>query len=164
MYTQGDKYKSLLPFVGPQLCVPKRPADLTNTTRIFAANLGRLLGHYQETPAEAARRCRISQQQMDRLKKCKQSPTLDSVHKIARGYNLEAYQLLVPNLNPSDLAVTVGAQLWHRLKEGMALLRELENGTGSTGRDSGAAPDKPREGRGDHDPPRKTPKDGPAAR
>ena len=161
---QGGLYTSLLPLVGTQLAVMRPTADLSNTTKIFSANLGHLLRHYDETPAQGARRCKISQQQMDRLTKCKQSPTLDTLHKIARGYNLEAYQLLVPNLNPGDLAVTVGAQLWHRLKEGMALLRELEDGTGNTGRDSGAAPDKPREGRGDTDPPRKTPKTGPTAR
>jgi len=126
VYLQGDKYTSVLPFVGTELGMPKRPQDLTHTSKVFAENVNRLIDYYNETPAAAARRCKVSQQQMDRFTKSRQSPTLDSVHKVARGYDIEPYQLLVPDLEPRNLPAIINRRLLARIQSITAQARELD--------------------------------------
>lgn len=69
---------------------------------IVVANLKRLMVHNKHlTPTEAARHVGISQQQMDRILGG-QKPRVDTLEKIARGYDLEPYQLMIPGLDPAN--------------------------------------------------------------
>lgn len=113
--------------------MPKRPQDRTDTTRTFSTNVRTLIDYHGETPAAAARRCRIPQPQMDRFTKCQISPTLDSVHRVAAGYNIEAYQLLLPDLDPDNLPMAVARRLWQRMRDIGARARQLQEDENSLG-------------------------------
>jgi DNA-binding Xre family transcriptional regulator len=82
--------------------------------KVVAENLRRLMAHHQhKTPTAAARYVGISQQQMDRLL-TGQKLRVDTLERVARGYGLEPYQLLIPGLepgNPQVLRVLSAAEL-----------------------------------------------------
>jgi len=54
---------------------------------------------------------------MDRFTKCRQSPTLDSVDRIASGYDLRAYELLIPRPHGDSRRLDSGVALkrWNDL-------------------------------------------------
>lgn len=70
--------------------------------KVVADNLQALMDHHKHAgPSEAARYTRVSQQQIDRVLKG-QKPRVDTVEKLARGYGIEPYQMLIPGLNPAN--------------------------------------------------------------
>lgn len=70
--------------------------------KVVADNMRKLMDHHRHsTPTAAARYVGISQQQMDRLL-TGQRLRVDTLEKVARGYGLEPYQLLIPGLDPGN--------------------------------------------------------------
>lgn len=57
--------------------------------------------HKHESPTVASKAVGISQQQIDRILKG-QKVRVDTLENLARGYGLEPYQMLVPNLDPGN--------------------------------------------------------------
>lgn len=79
-----------------------RPKGVPPVEKVVAENLRKLMDHHQHrTPTAAARHVGISQQQMDRLLSG-QRLRVDTLEKVARGYGLEPYQLLIPGLEPGN--------------------------------------------------------------
>lgn len=150
---QAELSTFLLPFVGSELgTMPKHKNVLTETTRIFSANLVALVDHNKLNANSAGRLCKISQPQMARFLDCKQSPQLDSVHKVARGFGVEPYQLLIPGLQPHNLAQAVTSDMvarWQRIQRELRSIDSANEGSESMG--SGTPPD--RAGAGQRPPP-----------
>lgn len=67
--------------------------------------------HKHESPTDAAKAIGVSQQQIDRILKG-QKPRIDTLERIARGYGVEPYQMMIPGLNPGNPQVlrSVGPQ------------------------------------------------------
>jgi len=135
------------PLVGSEWRMPKHPSKLSATTKTFAGNLQALLDHYDLSDAAAGRKCRTSDEQIRRWRKCETSPTLDGLHKVARGFSLEPYQLLIENLEPRNLATVIAADTLARVSRARELLRDLD-GTDEEGDGQGPGhrPDPPRSG------------------
>jgi transcriptional regulator with XRE-family HTH domain len=97
---------------------------------VVAAKARALMAYHKHaTPSEAARYCKVSQQQMDRILKG-QRVRVDTLEKLARGYGLEPYQMLIPGLNPADPQVLRSLspeeqKLYKALQEALDDLRRL---------------------------------------
>lgn len=130
---QGTIATFMLPFVGPKCGMPKHPSKLSATTKTFAGNLQALVDHYDLSDAGAGRKCRTSDEQIRRWRKCETSPTLDGLHKVARGFGLESFQLLIEDLDPKNLATVIGADMLARFGKARDLLRDLDGGSDEEG-------------------------------
>jgi transcriptional regulator with XRE-family HTH domain len=85
--------------------MPTAPTALTDQ---FRDNLRRLMEadrqlHSQPRLAAASR---VAQTSIGRILRGEQSPTLDMVHKLATAFGLEAWQMLVPDLEPDNPPIT----------------------------------------------------------
>lgn len=79
-----------------------RPKGVPPVDKIVADNVRRLMDyHRHDTPSAAARYVNVSQQQMDRILKG-QRIRVDTLERVARGYDLEPYQLLIVGLDPAN--------------------------------------------------------------
>ena len=102
-------------------------------TDTVVANIKRLIDEQDEgIPTRAARRCNMNQRTLDRFYKGERQPTLELVEQVARGYGLQAWQLLVPNLDASNPPV-ISAQtveereLYARLKSAFDAVQAVKN-------------------------------------
>jgi len=143
---QGMMATFVLPLVGTQLGMPKHPSKLSATTRAFSENLNTLVDHYGLNPTSAAKRCKVSAPQMDRWLDCKYSPTLDNVAKVAKGFGVEPYQLLIPDLHPRNLVTLIASDVMERVSRARELLKDLEDGVDEEGdgKDHDGSSDPPR--------------------
>jgi len=67
--------------------------------KIVQENLASLMRyHKHRSPTDAAKEVGVSQQQIDRILKG-QKVRVDTLEKLARGYGLEPYQMMVPGLD-----------------------------------------------------------------
>lgn len=70
--------------------------------KVVAANAQRLMRHHgHKTQSEAARYLKMSQQQVGRILGG-QRVRVDTLEKFARGYDVEPYQMLIPELDPAN--------------------------------------------------------------
>lgn len=86
----------------------KTPTAPTPLTGLFRENLRRLMEadrqlHSQKRLASASR---VAQTSIGRILRGEQSPTLDVVHKLGAAFGLEAWQMLVPDLEPDNPPIT----------------------------------------------------------
>jgi transcriptional regulator with XRE-family HTH domain len=88
--------------------MPKTPAAPTPLTRLFQENLRRLM---QADPAlgsqpKVAKAARIAQRSVGRILAAEQSPTLDTVYKLAQAFDQEPWQMLIHGLEPNNPPIT----------------------------------------------------------
>lgn len=88
--------------------MPKLPAAPTPLTRLFQANLRRLMDADPTLGSQpkVARAARIAQRSVGRILAAEQSPTLDTVYKLAQAFDLEPWQLLIEGLEPNNPPIT----------------------------------------------------------
>lgn len=77
----------------------KKPSK---TLQVLAENLDRLMLATPEfgTQPKVAAKAKINQKTVWRIANCLNEPSTDKVERIAAVFGLEAWQLLVPNLQP----------------------------------------------------------------
>jgi transcriptional regulator with XRE-family HTH domain len=96
------------------------------------ANIRKLIDQLDEgVPTRAARRLKINQKTLDRYYKSERIPTLDFVEQLAKGYGFQAWQLLIPDFDPSNppllSAITKEEkELYARLKSTFAELQAIK--------------------------------------
>jgi transcriptional regulator with XRE-family HTH domain len=76
-----------------------------NLKQILASNVAALMKHHQQDPAAAAKHLKMHPYQLKRILAAEHYPRVDTIQRIADRYNVEPYQLLVLNLDPSNLPV-----------------------------------------------------------
>jgi transcriptional regulator with XRE-family HTH domain len=102
----------------------KLPVASSVSTRLFKDNLKKLMQTDRELNSQpkVAAESKVGQTSIGRILRGEQSPTLDVVDKLARAFGLEAWQMLVPDLDPTNPPITAEAderqrELWKKLKE-----------------------------------------------
>jgi transcriptional regulator with XRE-family HTH domain len=112
---------------------------------VLAANLSALMDFHGENQTAVAKRAKIPQQQVSRALRATHSVTLATLEALARGYELRAYQLLVPGLdprNPQTLPVTVEERAFYaRLQE---VARQFAKPSEANGADDRPSPHRAR--------------------
>jgi hypothetical protein len=85
---------------------------------ILADNVRRLMEHYFPTAGDRPRRlskeAQISLSSVQRVYKGDVGASLDTIEAIARAFDLSAYQLLIPDLDPGNPQNIPGALLAER--------------------------------------------------
>lgn len=86
----------------------RTPAAPTELTQLFRENLRKLMESDRQLASQpkVAASSRVAQTSIGRILRGEQSPTLDMVHKIAMAFGLEAWQMLVPDLEPDNPPIT----------------------------------------------------------
>lgn len=86
----------------------KTPTAPTPLTDLFRGNLRRLMEADRQLNSQPrlAAASRVAQTSIGRILRGEQSPTLDVVHKLAAAFGLEAWQMLVPDLEPDNPPIT----------------------------------------------------------
>ena len=86
----------------------KTPTPPTPLTDLFRQNLRKLMDADRQLRSQPklAAASRVAQTSSGRILRGEQSPTLDVVHRIAGAVGLEAWQMLVPDLEPDNPPIT----------------------------------------------------------
>lgn len=79
---------------------PKGPPGVVN--HILAANLRKLINHRGISASAVAGNSDAMKKQIQRALKASHSPTLDTVAALAAEFGLQPWQILIPNLDPSN--------------------------------------------------------------
>lgn len=76
----------------------------TATNAVLSANLKALMAASKGLSSQAAlgRKCKLDQRTIGRIVLMEHSPTLRQLDKLARAFQLAPWQLLVPNLVPTN--------------------------------------------------------------
>lgn len=92
-----------------------------DTKQILWANVSNLMTHHwgKENLSELSRRAKIGLATCDRIKKRETSVGTDVLEKIAEVFNLQAWHLLTPSLDPSNPPVIWLTQTERDLYENM---------------------------------------------
>lgn len=92
-----------------------------DTKQILWANVSNLMTHHwgKENLSELSRRAKIGLATCDRIKKRETSVGTDVLEKIAEVFNLQAWHLLTPGLEPSNPPVIWLTQTERDLYENM---------------------------------------------
>jgi hypothetical protein len=69
---------------------------------ILAANVQRLIDHHGQSVPDAARHIKMQPFQLKRVIQGAHAVTMDTLQRIADGYGVEPYQLLVLGLDPAN--------------------------------------------------------------
>ena len=97
------------------------PVDFT-----LADNVKRLMAHHRLAQAGVAKRAGMDQKTISRIIRREHSPSIDKLSGLAEAFGLQAWQLLVPYLDPSNPPVVqmtpIEKDLYDRLKQAAALL------------------------------------------
>lgn len=95
-----------------------------HTRKVLAENLSRLMRLDEPdklSQASVGRMAGCNQRTVGRILSMQQSATVDMLEGIAKGFDLEAWQLLVPGLDPSNPPVNhiteAEKRLYERLRE-----------------------------------------------
>lgn len=98
--------------------MPNRARD------IVAANLKALMDHQPDNPvgqAQLKRMSGVDQRYIGRILAAESSITVDTLEKIAKAFDLQAWQLLVPGLDPGNPPVNhitdAERRLYERLRQ-----------------------------------------------
>lgn len=81
-----------------------------NVVKILAENLNRLCVG-QMTITEVGKRAQIGKSTIDRVRKAETAMRIDNLEDLARVFGLQAWQLLVPNVDPQTPPVLVHEDL-----------------------------------------------------
>jgi len=83
---------------------PVMPKNKPNLRIVLAHNLKTLMAGEDDAGSQSAlkRRSGVSQATIGRIERMEVDARIDTVQQIACAYGLEAWQLLVPGLNPSN--------------------------------------------------------------
>ena len=100
---------------------------MMSTAEILSDNIASLMADRQITSdAQLGKLATIDQKSIWRIRNRDQSPTVDTLEKLASAFGLQAWQMLIPNLDPKNPPVFVitdtERQLYKRLN---AVAREL---------------------------------------
>lgn len=100
---------------------------------LFRTNLARLMQSDRtlKTQEALAERARVGQRTVSRILRGEQSPTLKVVEKLAGAFDLEPWQMLVPDLEPGNPPITKQVddqqrQLWARFRQAAQDLASYE--------------------------------------
>lgn len=106
--------------------------------QIVAANLGRLM-KWAELRGELglasqnglAKVAKVGQRTIGRILSLEQEPGVDTLHAIAQAYDLQGWQLLIPDIEPANPPVLKGAsdaerELFKAFQDVQAKMRALE--------------------------------------
>ena len=111
----------------------KLPTPPSPLTQLFRENLNKLMRAHVSLSTQKAieRACGVPQSSIGRIIRGEQSPTLDMVYRLASAFDLEAWQMLVPDLEPRDPPITkqVDArqrELWQRFRVAYQELAEYK--------------------------------------
>lgn len=119
------------------VAAPPYPRRMVNRDKftpqaILAQNLRTLLAwkHGPNTQMELARASKVGQATIGRLLKADAAARIETVHAIARAYDLEAWQLLVAGMDPSNPPVLMPVnqseqQLYAKLRAAAAEIAAL---------------------------------------
>jgi transcriptional regulator with XRE-family HTH domain len=79
-------------------------SSAVSTLAVLSANLKALMAASQDLNSQSAlgRRCKIDQRTVGRIVLMQHSPTLRQLDKLAKAFQLSPWQLLVPNLAPTN--------------------------------------------------------------
>ena len=78
---------------------------MAKTKEIVAANLRALMTHRQISEMELGARAGVSQSTINRLLKAQVAPNADTLDSVCRFLGIFTWQIMVPNINPSNLPV-----------------------------------------------------------
>ncbi len=99
-----------------------KKSDLHNPAAILHANVEALLAHHTGTKADGSvvwhrlvSHYNIANGTAQRIKESNTSIGIDMVAKVAKAFGLEPWQLLVPNLDPTNLPVFAMTEVERRL-------------------------------------------------
>lgn len=70
--------------------------------QIIAANVAALMKHHKQDAPTAAKHLKMQPFQLKRILAGQHHARVDTLQRIADGYNVEPYQLLMLNLNPKS--------------------------------------------------------------
>jgi hypothetical protein len=73
-----------------------------NVKLIIAANVAALMKHHKQDAPAAAKHLKMQPFQLKRILAGQHHARVDTLQRIADGYNVEPYQLLMLNLNPKN--------------------------------------------------------------
>lgn len=110
------------------------PAQMAEPIRkVLSENLLRLMRTGQSgevSQAELGRRARVDQRNVGRIVSGDISTTVDTLGKLARAFDLDAWQLLVPGLDPSNPPINHITEdekrLYERLREAARLVMDTD--------------------------------------
>lgn len=109
---------------------PKAPSQLTE---LFRANLEKLMKADRDLNSQpkVAAASKVAQSSVGRILRGEQSPTLDMVHALAAAFDLEPWQMLVPDLEPGNPPITKQIddrqrELWQQFKVAAQKLASYE--------------------------------------
>ena len=80
--------------------------------------------------SEAGRKCKIDPKTLNRIARGLVMPSMQNLFAFAKGFDLEPWQLLVPNLDPANPPILKGVsakeqELWVKLMEAKKALSNL---------------------------------------
>jgi transcriptional regulator with XRE-family HTH domain len=102
--------------------------DVSFSAQVLASNLAKLMEYYGHTQEQTAKLAKVDQSVISRILKGEHHPRVDTVEAIALGYDLQAWTLLLPGLdprNPPVIAMTESERdLYWRLQHDLRKLVE----------------------------------------
>ena len=111
---------------------PKAPSPLTE---LFRANLEKLMkaDRTLNSQPKVAAASKVAQTSVGRILRGEQSPTLDMVQALATAFDLEPWQMLVPDLEPGNPPITKQIddrqrELWQQFRLAAQQLAVYERG------------------------------------
>lgn len=84
----------------PDATMEDMPKNIAGT--VLASNLRALMDAKQDTQVDLSKRSGINQGLISRILRAEHAVRIDTLENLARAYDLAAWQLLVPNLDPSN--------------------------------------------------------------
>lgn len=98
-----------------------------NPRAVLASNLKALMAHGDTNQSQLGKRADIAQSTIGRILREKHAPDLDTLHALGQAFGLTPWQLLVPNLDPSNPPALQTQspeemELYRKLREAAALL------------------------------------------
>ena len=83
------------------------------------------MAHHQLAQAGVAKRANLDQKTISRILRMEHSPSIDKLAGLAEAFGLQAWQLLIPHLDPSNPPIVqmtpVEKELYDRLKQAAEL-------------------------------------------
>lgn len=124
-----DQFPSLGCGIGHTVSVETRPRD------ILRANLKALMSTHQEldTIVKVSERSGVSKGVVERMTKAEANTGVDHLQGIAQAFGLEVWQLMVPNLEPTNAPVLQEVserqkEMWKRIHDAAQELTQLGKG------------------------------------
>lgn len=104
---------------------------MADTKMVIAQNLKNLMAHRQITQMELGKRAGVTQSTIGRLLRAEVAASTDTLDAVAKFFDLEAWQMCIPNLDPANppLIATISEnerRFYESIKKAAKQLSELQ--------------------------------------